>query len=123
MSYIKFLPAMYGDAFIIHCKKGGEEGIVVVDGGPSSNGRLNVFDNEVENYNPIDLMILTHQDKDHIEGILNYVTAHKNDNPFPVKRLWVNCARKIDYASSSDLSPTQASNLADALQSRYYSST
>lgn len=49
---------MYGDAFIIHCKKGGEEGIVVVDGGPSSKGRLNVFNYEVENYNPIDLMIL-----------------------------------------------------------------
>ena len=114
MSNIKFLPAMYGDAFIIHCQKDGEEGVVVVDGGPSSNGRMNVFVNEVEKYNPIDLMILTHQDKDHIEGILHYVTKHKKDEPFPVKRLWVNCARKIHYDSSPDLSPSQASNLADA---------
>ena len=44
MSNIKFLPAMYGDAFIIHCQKDGEEGVVVVDGGPSSNGRMTVLD-------------------------------------------------------------------------------
>ena len=60
-------------------------------------------------------MILTHHDDDHIGGILRYIKAHKNDNPFPVRRMWANCARVKDFQESLDLSPNQASKLADAL--------
>ena len=63
----------------------------------------------------IDLMELTHHSNDHINGILGYVGEHKDDNPFPVRKLWVNCARQIDIAQGGNLSASQASDLADAL--------
>lgn len=115
MSELYFLPAQYGDAFFIHCNKGDEEGWIVVDGGPSINKNKSVFLKEIENLPQIDLMVLTHHDNDHINGILGYVGEHKDDNPFPVGRLWVNCARQIDIAQGGNLSAPQARDLAVAL--------
>lgn len=115
MSEIYFLPAQQGDAFFLHCQKGNEEGWIVVDGGPLKNKNKSVFLKKIENLPQIDLMVLTHHDKDHICGILAYVNEHKSDNPFPVNKLWVNCARQMDIAQGGNLSAPQASDLADAL--------
>lgn len=68
-SVLTFLPALHGDAFIIHCYKGDNDGYIIVDGGPNINSRLNPFINEVEKISHIDLMIMTHQDDDHLVGI------------------------------------------------------
>ena len=114
-STILFLPAEHGDAFILHCYKGDNEGYVVVDGGPYSMHSWNFISKQFEDIPHIDLMILTHHDDDHIGGILRYIKAHKEDNPFPVKKMWANCARVKDFQESLDLSPNQASKLADAL--------
>jgi hypothetical protein len=43
MSELYFLPAQYGDAFLIHCNKGDEEGWIVVDGGPLMLKNKSVF--------------------------------------------------------------------------------
>lgn len=115
MSELYILPAKYGDAFILHCKKGDEEGRIVVDGGPIKRKINSVFLQEVEKLPHIDLMVLTHHDKDHIVGIMTYVKTHEDDKPFPVKKLWVNCARHIDLSQGGDLSAPQASSLADTL--------
>ena len=40
-SSITFLPAMHGDALFLHCHKDGQEGIIIVDGGPSGNATKN----------------------------------------------------------------------------------
>lgn len=114
-SAICFLPAMHGDAFFLHCYKNGEEGYVVVDGGPSDKATKNIFVDEVEKLPRIDLMTLSHQDADHIEGIRTYVNHHIDDRPFPVRRLWINCAREADFSEGGGLSATQASKLADML--------
>ena len=87
-----------------------------MDGGRSGNQKLNPFIREVETLSSHDLMIMTHHDDDHLIGIREYVKNHKNDEPFPVKRLWVNCARHIDLAEGGDLSAAHASNLADMLK-------
>ena len=70
-SYIQVLQANHGDALILHCNKSDKRGVIVIDGGPSPNPRFNPFVKEVENCLPIDLMILTHFDDDHIVGIKN----------------------------------------------------
>lgn len=114
-SYIEMLPALHGDSFFLYCMKGEEKGIIVVDGGPSTNSVHNPFINEVEKLPQIDLMIMTHHDDDHLIGIKDYITKHKKDIPFPVKKLWVNCARNMDFSMSNDLSASKASKLADAL--------
>lgn len=115
MSDLYFLPAQHGDAFFLHCQKGDEDGWIVVDGGPSRKKNQSVFLQEVENLPRIDLMVLTHHDDDHIEGIRTYVNEHKEDHPFPVKKLWVNCARHIDIQTGGEMSAAHASSLAETL--------
>ena len=86
-SYIQVLQAKHGDALILHCNKSDKRGIIVIDGGPSTNPRFNPFIKEVDNFLPIELMILTHFDDDHLVGIKNFIERHQNDVPFPVKRI------------------------------------
>ena len=114
-STIHFLPAEHGDAFILHCYKGDNEGYIVVDGGPYCLRSYNFISKQFDTIPHIDLMVLTHHDDDHIGGILRFIKAHKDDNPFPVRKMWANCARVKDFQESLDLSPNQASKLADAL--------
>ena len=115
-SVLTFLPALYGDAFIIHCYKGDNEGYIIVDGDPNRNPILNPFIDEVEKIGHIDLMIMTHQDDDHLVGIKNYIERHKDDKMFPVDRLWINSARFVDMPESQNLSAAKANSMADTLR-------
>lgn len=115
-SVLTFLPALHGDAFIFHCYKGENEGYIIVDGGPNRNPILNPFISEVEKIGYIDLMIMTHQDDDHLVGIKNYIERHKNDEIFPVGRLWVNTARFVDMPEGHNLSASKANSMADTLR-------
>ena len=115
-SVLTFLPALHGDAFIIHCYKGDNEGYIVVDGGPNRNPILNPFISEVEKIGHIDLMIMTHQDDDHLVGIKYYIERHKGDVMFPVDRLWVNSARFVDMPEGHNLSAGKANSMADTLR-------
>lgn len=116
-SVLSFLPALHGDAFIIHCYKGDNEGYIIVDGGPNRNPKLNPFVKEIEAIRHIDLMVMTHQDDDHLVGIKNYVERHKGDERFPVDRLWVNSARYVDMPEGHNLSAAKANSMADTLRS------
>lgn len=113
MPDIEMLQALHGDAFILHCQKGNNKGVVVVDGGPNKKSRNIVT--RLDALGMIDLMILTHYDDDHIGGLLAYLNKHKNDRPFPVKQMWLNCAYNIQTYSSSNISFGQAQKLADKL--------
>ena len=107
------LKALHGDAFILYCRKGNNNGIVVVDGGPVQDSFKIV--NRLEELGTIDLMVLTHYDDDHIGGILAYVKKHRNDKPFPIKEMWVNCAYQVPFNVSPNISMGQAKKLADEL--------
>lgn len=113
MSYLEILQAKHGDSFIIHCKKDGNEGVVVVDCGPSSN-YINIK-KRLESLSVIDLLILTHYDDDHIGGLIKYVSRNYGDESFPVKEMWVNNAVTYKVALSSDLTYGQAGELRDLL--------
>lgn len=110
---IRLMKALYGDALILNCYKGSEEGIVVVDGGPNKDCRKIVA--EFDKLGTIGLMVLTHYDLDHIGGILAYISKHKDDKPFPVKEIWCNCAYEVPIADSKDISYGHAKKLADLL--------
>lgn len=114
MADIEMLQALHGDAFIIHCQKGKNKGLVVVDGGPNKNSRDVV--NQLDALGTIDLMVLTHYDDDHIGGILAYIKKHKADKTFPVKQMWVNCAYDVPVYTLPNISFGQAQNLADELK-------
>lgn len=115
LSSIHFLPAMHGDAFFIHCFRNEEEGWIIVDGGPNGNAKFNPFIKEVEKLSSKDLMVMTHIDDDHLKGFLAYVRNHQKERPFPVRKMWVNCARQIDFIEGCELSATSGSKLADIL--------
>jgi len=115
MSYIELLPACHGDAFIIHAAKEKQSGIIVVDGGPEQS-RIKVL-RRLEQFEKIDLMILTHYDSDHISGLNTYLEQHSNPKNFNVKKLWVNCAREIDMRQGTNVSYGQANKMADLLSS------
>lgn len=110
---IHILKALHGDAFVLKCKKGTISGIVVVDGGPNKDCRKIV--EEYDKLGIIDLMVLTHYDFDHIDGILAYINKHKEDKPFPVREIWCNCAYEVPVATSPNISYSHAKKLADLL--------
>lgn len=110
---IEMLQALHGDAFILHCRKDNHEGIIVVDGGPDKDSYKIV--DKLDTLGYIDLMVLTHYDDDHIGGILAYIKKHRNDKPFPVKEMWLNCVYEIPFVSSPNISFRQAKMLADEL--------
>lgn len=114
-SILHFFPAEHGDAFIMHCFKGKHEGYLVIDGGPKIQKSANFITKQIEQLPSIDLMILTHHDDDHIGGLLHYIKKHRNDVPFPLHSMWVNCARWKDFSISTNLSSNQANKLADIL--------
>ena len=114
-SYIQVLQAKHGDALILYCSKNENRGVIVIDGGPSPNPHFNPFISEIENCLPIDLMILTHFDDDHLIGIKKFIERHQHDAPFPVKRIWANCAKHVDFDTSENLSSNKASKMADVL--------
>lgn len=98
---IKMLQVLHGDSFILKTKKGDEEGLIVVDGGPGKSDE-NEFYREIIKYPSIDLMVMTHPDSDHIDGILNYVKQNINSPLFPVKELWANCPEEPLWRSDSN---------------------
>ena len=114
-SILHFLPAQHGDAFIMHCFKGEHEGYLVIDGGPRFPRSADFVTKQIEQLPCVDLMILTHHDDDHIGGLLYYINKYQNDESFPVRLMWVNCARYKDFQTDTNLSPNQANKLAELL--------
>ena len=89
MSKIHFLQVKHGDAFIVECDRGGNHGVVVVDGGPVICSKA--FMAKMEELETPDLMVLTHYDDDHIGGLLKYFGACWKAGRVPAKEVWANC--------------------------------
>ncbi|MBD5197481.1 MAG: hypothetical protein HDS89_08535 [Bacteroidales bacterium] len=113
--YIHFIKAQFGDAFILHCRKGENKGIIVIDGGYGINSQKNRFLSEIKNIKTVDLMVLTHPDDDHLMGIKEYIKNHLNDEPFPVKEIWANCAPNVEINLDCNLSARKAYRLSETL--------
>lgn len=93
MSKIHFLPVYHGDCFVIECDKGDQSGVVVVDGGPS--GGAKVLQPILEEIGTPDLLVLTHFDGDHIQGLIDYIEASQGILAVPAKEVWANCAGDV----------------------------
>lgn len=93
MSKIHFLPVYHGDSFVIECDKGDQHGVVVVDGGPS--GGANFLKPKLEQVGTPDLLVLTHFDGDHIQGLIDYIEYCQGRLKVPAKEVWANCAGDV----------------------------
>lgn len=88
MISIKFLPAFNGDCILITTDKFN----ILIDGGMSKTYYRTLRD-KLEELNQIDLVILTHIDEDHIEGLIE---LFKDENIKPkVKKVWFNSVAKL----------------------------
>ena len=115
MSKIRLLPARYGDSFIIECCHDNHTGVIVVDGGPSECAGEII--KAYEEYEHIDLLVLTHYDRDHIGGILEYFTeVALQSKPLKVKEVWANCAPFVKMPANKQLSTGDAIDLKNLLE-------
>ena len=108
MSKIHFLPVYHGDCFVIECDKGDHSGVVVVDGGPS--GGAKVLQPILEEIGTPDLLVLTHFDGDHIQGLIDYIKAYRWKLTVPAKEVCANCAGDVKVMDDnfSPISPDSA---------------
>ncbi|WP_165999288.1 MBL fold metallo-hydrolase [Bacillus sp. Cs-700] len=94
---IKALPANDGDCFIITFGEGKKIYNILVDGGSTTRNSLRKLKLELQSIKElnqcIDLLIVTHIDKDHIEGILKIfeLDIYKS----LIKKVWFNSGRNI----------------------------
>lgn len=95
MSKIHFLPVNYGDSFVIECDKGEDHGVILVDGGPDGGGTLLM--EKLKEVGTPDLMVLTHYDDDHINGLHQYMNICYGGKVEiePAKEVWANCVSNI----------------------------
>ncbi|MCY1505408.1 hypothetical protein D9M68_396240 [compost metagenome] len=101
---IKFLRAEHGDSILIQHKTTNSRFTILIDGGPTTafrnystrnDGNLKIeLDNLIATSTPIDLLVLTHIDSDHIGGLLE---GFKEPAYLPtmVKRVWFNSATSV----------------------------
>lgn len=105
---IKFLSAYYGDSILISFKYEKDVKNILIDGGPAftyesidkrtkhkiSGDLKNVIQEISDNGQKIDLLIVTHVDCDHIDGILSWFEDEKFDKNL-IKRVWFNSGNII----------------------------
>lgn len=97
---IEMFPAENGDAFLIRLdnKKN-----IIVDMGYSNTYKKYIKDRliKIENENQcIDLLIITHIDEDHIEGVIEFLKENgnaNNPNIIEVKEIWHNSYRHLQF--------------------------
>ncbi len=115
-SKIRLLKAEHGDSFIIETDNEGIPFVMVVDGG-TDNAYENDIEEKLEELSQIDLMVLTHTDNDHIEGLLSFISSTKHRN-IPIKKYWINCMHSIRVASSAKVSFSNGASFEKELKKR-----
>lgn len=121
MSKIHFLPVKHGDSFVLECDNGNEHGIVVVDGGPRWCGK--VLQAKLKEVGTPDLMVMTHFDDDHIQGLIEYIQACQGESAIPAKEVWANCAgdvkvEEVNFSPVTTYSAKQGVTLARLLEEK-----
>jgi hypothetical protein len=132
---LEALQAEYGDSLLLHFGKAGSPGLIVIDGGPSGvyaktlKGRLAAL-KAARGQGvrlPIELMMVSHIDDDHIHGILDLfdelVQADKLGNPLPydIRTLWHNSFESLvgdspqKLSASIDTASIQAASAGDSV--------
>lgn len=101
---LEVLPGRKGDCMLLHMNHAGQERLVLIDGGPAGvwdddlSLRLEELQEEraPDGQLVIDLVIVSHVDDDHINGVIRLLDAIEHDD-FPVKisELWHNSFDRI----------------------------
>jgi beta-lactamase superfamily II metal-dependent hydrolase len=74
MFRIELLPAKHGDAILVEYGKGAKRSLFLIDGGPT-NGTKEFKARLDKIAGPLELLVVTHVDADHIEGIVRLLRS------------------------------------------------
>ena len=101
--FFRSFDAGIGDCNIIRLVKDeGEQYVIMVDCGKYTAPLKDYLQNILNNH--IDLLMVTHIDEDHIQGITAMLKRHKN---LTIGKIWYNCYRRIEYAEHIELNEQQ----------------
>jgi Predicted hydrolase (metallo-beta-lactamase superfamily) len=98
---VEMLPARHGDALLIEYGDKDRTWRILIDGGPLSaypdiNERLSRFPSGDQT---VELLVVTHVDTDHVEGIIRLMAMPEQSWPIYVREIWFNGWRHIEEAS------------------------
>lgn len=106
---LKVLKAFHGDALVLHGNFDGQYRNILIDGGPKEafmhlmqSQSLKTFLDEIKQKKQrIDLLILTHEDRDHIQGLLS---AFETDDYLAclTDEVWFNSGKLISETLKQD---------------------
>lgn len=123
MLKMKILPANCGDCILISFGKGKNVKNILVDGGVGAVYDEVLKDEIINIRNQkqyIDLLIVTHVDNDHINGILKLIEDEENNKC--IKEVWFNSWTNFGHKSiklqhrGKEIAPQSAGNLEKALE-------
>lgn len=97
---IEMLPAKHGDALLVEYGANGTTRRILIDGGPLGaypevEKRLRKFQDGDQ---AVELLVVTHVDTDHVEGIIRMLAMPEQDWPIYVREVWFNGWRHIEEA-------------------------
>ncbi|NNU33915.1 hypothetical protein HK413_06715 [Mucilaginibacter sp. S1162] len=99
---ITLLPASYGDSILINYGLADDLKYILIDGGPYY--ALKDIGDSIKLHAPqlkeIELLIVTHIDADHIDGIIRML--HQGKLPFTIKEIWFNGYGQIKIFKEDD---------------------
>jgi hypothetical protein len=107
------LPALHGDALFLEYGKNGTHRLLI-DGGPRSKQTDGLIRDVFKGHeSPVELVVVTHIDADHITGILGIF--QDRDMPLEPRDVWFNGWRHLP---TDLLGPEQGEALSDAIEKR-----
>jgi beta-lactamase superfamily II metal-dependent hydrolase len=90
MYNVHLLPAAFGDGILIEYGQPGDEHYILIDGGPYYNFEklADAIKQVAPKLQTIDLLVITHIDIDHIDGIITLL--NQNNLPYTINEVWFN---------------------------------
>jgi len=97
---VEMLPAKHGDALLVEYGDENRTRRILIDGGPL--GAYAAVEKRLSELpagdQAVELLVVTHVDTDHIEGIIRMLAMPEQDWPILVKEVWFNGWRHIEEA-------------------------
>lgn len=115
---LEALNAKHGDALLLHYGKSADEArLVIIDGGPDKvfaptmKPRLRALKDRrtPDGPLPVELLMVSHIDDDHINGVLDLVAhladldENSEDLPYDIRRMWHNSFEDLAGAAPADV--------------------
>lgn len=126
MFNIEMLPAENGDSLLVSYGERDDAHYVLIDGGPCYDYRnrqfleRDVLDNRLQTLidagDALELLVMTHIDADHIEGILKLLSCEPLD--LRIDDVWYNAWRHLSPQPEDLLGPVQGEMLSALIQER-----